>query len=70
MKIAIDARMITMSGIGTYIRTLMNQGIYDVALGNKSEIKRFDDTVTIIEDGEDVVFKREEIALIRLAFDF
>lgn len=37
----------------------------------EGELKEFDDeTVTIIEDGEDVVFKREEIALIRLAFDF
>lgn len=37
----------------------------------EGELKCFDEgTVTIIEDGEDVVFKREEIALIRLAFDF
>jgi len=37
----------------------------------EGELKCFDDkTVTIIEDGEDVIFNRDEIALIRLAFDF
>ena len=29
-----------------------------------------DDTVTIEEDGNDIIFNRSEIALIRLAFDF
>ena len=38
MKIAIDARMIQMSGIGTYIKTLMGHGIYAVALGDDKDI--------------------------------
>lgn len=48
MKIAIDARMIQMSGIGTYIKTLMGQGIYDIALGDKADIHRVDDSVSVI----------------------
>lgn len=48
MKIAIDARMIEMSGIGTYIQHLMNNGIYDVALGKDKDIKKYDKDVKII----------------------
>lgn len=40
LKIAIDARMLNMSGIGTYIQNLLKAGIYDVALGNKDEINK------------------------------
>ncbi len=40
-KIAIDARMINMSGIGTYIQNLMSNDLYQIALGNKDEIKEF-----------------------------
>ncbi len=37
----------------------------------EGELKAFDDaTVTITEDNEELTFNREEIALIRLAFDF
>ena len=38
-KVAVDARMINMSGIGTYIRNLMKSDCYQIALGNKEEIK-------------------------------
>lgn len=48
MIIAIDARMIEMSGIGTYIQHLMGKGIYDYAIGNKNLIKKYDKTVKII----------------------
>lgn len=48
-KIAMDARMIKMSGIGTYIQHLMKAGIYDVALGNENEIKEFSADVNIID---------------------
>ena len=41
MKIAVDARMIEMSGIGTYIRNLMKEDLYEIALGNKEEIKKY-----------------------------
>ena len=34
-------------------------------------LKAYDkDTVTVEEDGNEIVFERSEIALIRLAFDF
>lgn len=39
MKIAVDARMIKMSGIGTYIQSLMKNECYQIALGNKEDIK-------------------------------
>lgn len=55
MKIAIDARMIKMSGIGTYIRTLLNQDIYDVALGNRNDINNYDASMDII-DFEDKIY--------------
>ena len=38
-KVAVDARMINMSGIGTYIGNLMKSDCYQIALGNKEEIK-------------------------------
>ena len=40
--IAIDARMIEMSGIGTYIQHLMDKGIYDYAFGREEEIRKYD----------------------------
>lgn len=39
MKIAIDARMYNMSGIGTYIQNLIKHGAYDIALGKKDELE-------------------------------
>lgn len=47
-KIGIDARMIEMSGIGTYIQHLMDSDIYDVALGKTSLIKKYNDKVNTI----------------------
>lgn len=47
MKIAIDARMIKMSGIGTYIQNLMKNGCYNIALGKKEEILSVKDIETI-----------------------
>lgn len=46
--IGIDARMIEMSGIGTYIQHLMGQGIYDYAFGKEEEIRKYDSDVKII----------------------
>ena len=54
MKIAIDARMIQMSGIGTYIKTLMGQGIYDIALGNEKDILQYDKSVSVINYGDKI----------------
>jgi glycosyltransferase involved in cell wall biosynthesis len=47
-KIAIDARMIEMSGIGTYIQHLMGQNIYDIAVGDPDAIRKYDDSVDIV----------------------
>lgn len=49
MKIAIDARMIQMSGIGTYIKTLMGNGIYQIALGEKEDIVACDSDVEVVD---------------------
>lgn len=47
-KIAIDARMIECSGIGTYIQHLLGNGLYDVAIGNESLIRKYDKDVSVI----------------------
>lgn len=49
MKIAVDARMIKMSGIGTYIQNLMKNDCYNIALGRKSEIESIDNKIETIE---------------------
>lgn len=41
MKIAIDARMVEMSGIGTYIQHLLDSGMYDIALGNDEKLAKY-----------------------------
>ena len=48
MKIAVDARMINMSGIGTYIQNLMKNGCYNIALGNENDIKSINNKVEVI----------------------
>ena len=47
-KTAIDARMIEMSGIGTYIQHIINQGIYDVALGDADTIHKYNPNIKVI----------------------
>lgn len=42
-RLAIDARMIKMSGIGTCIQNWMNTNLYQIALGNRDEIKEYCD---------------------------
>lgn len=61
MKIAIDARMINMSGIGTYIKTLMNRGIYEVAIGVESDIKKVDETVETVDFDEKIYSIKEQL---------
>lgn len=61
MKIAIDARMIQMSGIGTYIKTLMGQGIYDIALGNEKDIHRVDESVDVIDYADKIYGVSEQL---------
>ncbi len=42
MKLAIDARMINKSGIGTCIRQWLKYLHYDIILGNKKELEDYD----------------------------
>lgn len=60
-KVAIDARMIEMSGIGTYIQHLMGRGIYDIALGNQKLIHKYDPTVKVIPFSEKIYSVGEQI---------
>lgn len=61
MKIAIDARMIQMSGIGTYIKTLMGHGIYAVALGDDKDILKYDESVQVINYDEKIYGAGEQL---------
>lgn len=60
--IGIDARMIEMSGIGTYIQHLMGQGIYDYALGNEDEIRRYDRDVKVISWNATIYSPKEQMS--------
>lgn len=59
--IGIDARMIEMSGIGTYIQHLMAQGIYDVAIGDEKQIRRYDKTVKVIQFNAPIYGLKEQL---------
>lgn len=59
--IGIDARMIEMSGIGTYIQHLMGVGIYDYALGKEDEIRRYDSDVKVIPYDAPIYSPKEQI---------
>ena len=59
--IGIDARMIEMSGIGTYIQHLMGVGIYDCALGKEEEIRKYDTEVRIIPYNAPIYSPKEQI---------
>lgn len=59
--IAIDARMIEMSGIGTYIQHLMGQGIYDYALGKEEEIRKYDKEVNVIPYDAPIYSVKEQL---------
>lgn len=59
--IGIDARMIEMSGIGTYIQHLMGVGIYDYALGKEGEIRRYDSDVKVIPYDAPIYSPKEQL---------
>ena len=59
--IAIDARMIEMSGIGTYIQHLMGQGIYDYALGDEKIIRKYDSDVRVIPFDAQIYKLKEQL---------
>ncbi len=46
--VAIDARMIESSGIGTYIRMLLQGNVYDYAIGNPDLIHKYHQTIPVI----------------------
>lgn len=61
MKIAVDARMIKMSGIGTYIQNLMKNGCYNIAIGKKEEIEEFDRNIDVIEFNSPIYGIKEQL---------
>lgn len=61
MKIAVDARMINMSGIGTYIQNLMRNNCYDIALGRKNEIEKVNNKINIIEFDSPIYGIKEQL---------
>ena len=63
MKIAVDARMINMSGIGTYIQNLMKNDCYDIALGRKEEIEKICNKVDTIEFDSPIYGIKEQLKL-------
>lgn len=58
---AIDARMIEESGIGTYIRMMIRTGRYSVALGSKSQIRKYDKEIIVIPFEEKIYGIKEQI---------
>lgn len=60
-RIAIDARMIEMSGIGRYIQHLMGHGIYDAALGDEKLIRKYDRNVKVIPFQEKIYSVGEQV---------
>lgn len=63
MKIAVDARMLKMSGIGTYIQNLMKNNCYQIALGNEEELKAMNkiDEENIIEFNSSIYGIKEQL---------
>ncbi len=61
MKIAVDARMINMSGIGTYIQNLMKNNCYNIALGKKEEIEKVGKVESIIEFDSKIYGIKEQL---------
>ncbi len=61
MKVAVDARMIKMSGIGVYIQKLMENNCYDIALGKKEDIYSVKDNIDTIEYDAPIYGIKEQI---------
>ena len=61
MKVAVDARMLKMSGIGTYIQNLMKNNCYDIALGNKEDLENFKFKGDIIEYNSNIYGAKEQL---------
>jgi len=61
MKVAVDARMYNMSGIGTYIQNLMKNGLYDIAIGKKEELEDIKEIEKIIEFDSPIYGIKEQL---------
>lgn len=60
--IALDARMIEYSGIGVYIQNIINSGLYEVAVGNKETIHKYNPSIDVVENGDDPLSFKSLIA--------
>lgn len=61
MKVAVDARMLKMSGIGTYIQNLMKNDCYNIALGKKEEIETVKNNMEIIDFNAPIYGIKEQL---------
>ena len=61
MKVAIDARMINMSGIGMYVQNLIKNDCYNIALGKKDEIESVSKNVKIIDYDSKIYGIKEQL---------
>lgn len=61
MSIAIDARMIEMSGIGTYIQNLIISDIYDVAIGDEKLIHKYNPRIKVISFDAKIYSLKEQL---------
>ena len=60
--VAIDARMIEFSGIGTYIRMLLQSSVYDYAIGNPDLIHRYNSTIPVIAFDAKIYGLKEQLS--------
>lgn len=60
-RIVVDARMINMSGIGTYIKNNIRNGLYTDALGNAQEIHAVDPKLNVIAYQEKIYGLKEQM---------
>ena len=61
MKVAIDARMINASGIGTYIQNLVKNNCYNIALGNRDELKDINEINDIVDFNSKIYGIKEQL---------
>lgn len=61
MKVAVDARMYKMSGIGTYIQNLIKNNCYKIALGNVEELKDIQELEEIVEFNSSIYGIKEQL---------
>lgn len=61
MKIAVDARMLEMSGIGTYLQHLFEGDLYSIALGDKTTIHKYASDVKTISFKSNIYGIKEQL---------